>query len=302
MKYEKKIIAILCIGIFQFHCITFSKIFKEKKVCIVLSVGGAKGIAQIGAIDALKKKNVGINCVFGNSMGSVIGSLYATDPDLNLKERYRDFIAKFLSRSKSKQEKKGDSTENILMQLGKSIFSEKNSDWLTILGKLTESIINSTFYTDFDNEQFREVLNEFFENKDISQTRIPFATSYHAKKGDGLELVVASNGNLSEAVARSANNPFIFKNTDIMNLQYLDPGSDRVASVPVTEACLHFKPTQIIAINVTGQKAFYSSDMNCAIKEIMVNIHYTPHEALKGTGEEFEKMYNLGFAAVEEIM
>lgn len=48
------------------------------KVGLVLSGGGARGAAHIGAIEALEEMNVPIDFIVGTSMGAVIGGLYAS--------------------------------------------------------------------------------------------------------------------------------------------------------------------------------------------------------------------------------
>lgn len=48
------------------------------KTCLVLSGGGARGIAHVGVIRALEAERVPIDCIVGTSMGAVIGSLYAS--------------------------------------------------------------------------------------------------------------------------------------------------------------------------------------------------------------------------------
>ena len=50
---------------------------RAQKVGLVLSGGGAKGMAHIGVIRALEENNIPIDYVAGTSMGAVIGSLYA---------------------------------------------------------------------------------------------------------------------------------------------------------------------------------------------------------------------------------
>ncbi len=50
---------------------------KRPKVGLVFSGGGARGLAQIGVLRALEKHKVPIDFIVGNSMGSVIGGLYA---------------------------------------------------------------------------------------------------------------------------------------------------------------------------------------------------------------------------------
>ncbi len=49
----------------------------KKKVALVLSSGGSKGLAHIGAINVLEKNGFQITSVAGSSIGSVIGGLYA---------------------------------------------------------------------------------------------------------------------------------------------------------------------------------------------------------------------------------
>jgi NTE family protein len=48
------------------------------RICLVLSGGGARGIAHVGVIKALEEMHVPIDCIAGTSMGAVIGGLYAS--------------------------------------------------------------------------------------------------------------------------------------------------------------------------------------------------------------------------------
>ena len=49
----------------------------RKKVGIVLSGGGAKGVAHIGVIKALEELNIPIDYIAGTSIGAIIGGLYS---------------------------------------------------------------------------------------------------------------------------------------------------------------------------------------------------------------------------------
>lgn len=51
----------------------------KKKVALVLSGGGARGLAHIGVIEELEKQGYEISSIAGTSMGSVIGGVYALD-------------------------------------------------------------------------------------------------------------------------------------------------------------------------------------------------------------------------------
>ena len=56
---------------------TVSTALNRKKVAVVLSGGGAKGMAHIGALKVLERAGIPIDIVTGTSMGSIIGGLYA---------------------------------------------------------------------------------------------------------------------------------------------------------------------------------------------------------------------------------
>lgn len=54
-----------------------STFVNRKKVAVVLSGGGAKGMAHIGVLKVLEKAGIPVDIVTGTSMGSIIGGLYS---------------------------------------------------------------------------------------------------------------------------------------------------------------------------------------------------------------------------------
>ena len=56
---------------------------KRPKVGVVLSGGGAKGLAHIGVLKVLEENNVKIDYIGGTSMGAIIGGLYASGYSAN---------------------------------------------------------------------------------------------------------------------------------------------------------------------------------------------------------------------------
>src|SRR5579863_2050192 len=72
----------------------------QPPTCAVLSVGNMKGIAEIGALMAMRDAGVHVDCIAGNSMGSLVAGLYATAPNENLVDRFRQFKDGYLSRTK----------------------------------------------------------------------------------------------------------------------------------------------------------------------------------------------------------
>ena len=234
---------------------------------LVLSVGGVRGLAHIGAIDALKQKDIKPDAVFGNSMGAVIGALYVTAPAANLAARYRDLIASY--------EKRIAHETPVYRKIG---------IWL----RLTE--------VEFDNKLFETALRDFWSGVKIEDLPVRFATSYKAREGESIIDVGRVSGDLAEAVARSANNPFIFKNAD---LNYIDPGIDRVSAIPVEDAFRLFRPARIIAVNVTGDPVFYSKNVSASVIEVNLNIPaFKPEEELAGTGRNFGWLYKVGYDAM----
>lgn len=62
-----------------FHVITVSAYNNNRpKIGLVLSGGGARGLAHIGVLKALEEKQIPIDYIAGTSMGAIIGGLYAT--------------------------------------------------------------------------------------------------------------------------------------------------------------------------------------------------------------------------------
>lgn len=56
---------------------------ERKKVAVVLSGGGAKGMAHIGALKVIEKAGIPIDIITGTSMGSIIGGLYSIGYNAN---------------------------------------------------------------------------------------------------------------------------------------------------------------------------------------------------------------------------
>ncbi len=63
-----------------FYCmglLLFSHFLYAQKVGLVMSGGGASGLAHIGVLKALEENHIPVNCIAGTSIGSIIGGLYS---------------------------------------------------------------------------------------------------------------------------------------------------------------------------------------------------------------------------------
>ncbi len=74
-------VSLLCVvaGAQQYN----SKYDGRKKVAVVLSGGGAKGMAHIGVLKVLERAGIPVDIITGTSMGSIIGGLYAIGYNAN---------------------------------------------------------------------------------------------------------------------------------------------------------------------------------------------------------------------------
>lgn len=77
----------------------------NKKIALVLSSGGARGIAHIGVIDVLEENGYEITSIVGCSMGSLVGGMYASG-------NYQQFKEWILSMTKKKMLKLSDADIN----------------------------------------------------------------------------------------------------------------------------------------------------------------------------------------------
>ena len=75
----KKILLILAVILMSdaVSAQTDSTAVGRKKVAVVLSGGGAKGMAHIGVLKVLERAGIPIDIITGTSMGSIVGGLYA---------------------------------------------------------------------------------------------------------------------------------------------------------------------------------------------------------------------------------
>lgn len=67
-----------CVVLFLIFALFFVRIsLYGQSVAVVLSGGGAKGLAHIGVLKALEENNIPIDYIAGTSMGAIVGGMYA---------------------------------------------------------------------------------------------------------------------------------------------------------------------------------------------------------------------------------
>lgn len=186
---------------------------KKPKVVLVLSGGGAKGIAHIPLLQALDSLNIVPDLIIGNSMGSVIGGLYAMGYS-------------------------GDSIEKIARNIDwdkllggnaslKSVSVEEKSEFQRYLVGIGIKDGKPTSVSSLLNDQYlREFLSELtlpvYNIKDFDNLAIPFrAMATDVVYG---KEVVLSKGNLAFAMRSSMSLPAIFKTMPYEETLLVDGG------------------------------------------------------------------------------
>ena len=53
------------------------RIRRNERVALVLGAGGARGLAQIGVLEALDARGLEISAIAGSSSGALVGGVYA---------------------------------------------------------------------------------------------------------------------------------------------------------------------------------------------------------------------------------
>ena len=264
--------------------------FREIQTCLVLSVGGKQGLSHIGAIEAILQ-NEDIDCVFGNSMGSLIGVLFASEPEGSIETRYTELMNHYIEATEAEARIKGISG-GVLGGVAAFILTGGASGLVTIAGTILGGLLNAQSANQIDNPRFTKILNSYLEEKSFSDLQMPFATQYIQQVGHGVEFITVSSGNLAEAVGHSINNPFIFKNADI---QKFDPGADRISAIPILEAYRSFLPDRIVSVNVTGEKPIITKEIICEIFQIDIEPIEVSDDAFMGGNREFEGMIEYGY-------
>ena len=77
--FNKKLILLLFSALWSWSSFAQNqKSDKPIKVGLVLSGGGAKGFAHIGALKGIEEAGIEIDFIGGTSMGAIVGALYAS--------------------------------------------------------------------------------------------------------------------------------------------------------------------------------------------------------------------------------
>ena len=207
----KKLLLIFCLLFVASHSVWSQQ--ERPKVGLVLSGGGAKGIAHIGVLKAIDSAGLKIDYVTGTSMGSIIGGLYSVGYSGNQIEK----ITKKLN------------WDELLS--GKPIYKYVGIDEKDEFGQYSAEvgIKNHKIQTAtglIDSQELWLILNRMFlpvyNIKDFSKFSIPFKC-ITTDLSNGKAIVIA-NGDIVKGVRASMAIPSVFTAVDSDKTKLVDGG------------------------------------------------------------------------------
>jgi predicted acylesterase/phospholipase RssA len=282
-----------------------------RRTCLVLSVGGPRGVAHLGAIAAVRKAGLKIDCVVGNSMGSLVGGLFAAAPGDDTEARFRRFSEAYVAETKADAAKNGVIGAAIGGAVGAALGAALGAQGMdgkgaavagAVLGASGGFALGARQTAKVDRDRLVRVLDGQVGGARIEALPLPYATTYQQRADNGLALVVLRSGNLADAIGKSVANPFIFANLDIVAQGAVDPGADRASMTPVDEACRLFPDANLLAINVTDEPAFYRAEMKCPLREVRVDPGPLDAEAVFRLEADFTRAVKAGFDATAKAL
>jgi len=245
----KKIISLILCGCLSIAAFAESpdsvSVCRRQTVGLVLSGGGAKGIAHAGVIQALEENGIPIDYIAGTSMGAIVGGLYAAGYtpheiiELILSEEFESWSTGKINPALTYYYLRPELSPAIVkLDIGRS-------DTATTKSLLPNSLINPIPM----NFGFMEVFSPHTAvcASDFDDLFVPFrcvASDVYNK-----EKVVLRRGDLGEAIRMSMTFPVAFKPIERNGLPMFDGGI--YDNFPVSVMKEEFAPDVIIGVDVT---------------------------------------------------
>lgn len=202
---------------------------------IALSGGGAKSLAQVGALKVLEREGVPVSYVTGTSAGAIVGAVYVTSRDA------RETEERVLAHLRTTGT--GFNAETLAAATGggrrPGILGMVRSIWHA--GRGAEGLL--------DGAAMRRSFQVLLGDAAFAQARLPFATTA-LDLVTGRRLIFAA-GPLVEAVYASAAIPGLFEPLVLGEHILVDGGW--AEPVPV-ETCRHLGAIHVLAVDVSADR------------------------------------------------
>ncbi len=272
---------------------------RVRPTTVVLSVGGADGVAHLGALQALDEAGVRVAAVVGSSMGALVGAVYASAPTEAAEPRFARLTRAYAEATAGEARRNGLGLGLLLGALATLLTSGAA---LPTLAAGAGFAVGAQTTPRLDGARLVRVMDRFFGGAKVEALPIPFAAIYLAPRGGGVQVMAARAGALAEAVGGSVANPLLFPDVDVTTAARLDPGADRAAAVPVEDACRLFPGHNVLAINVTAQPALFSAAMTCPLLEVRIAPPGLRADEVLARGEAYARAIEAGRRATRAAL
>lgn len=186
---------------------------ERPRIGLVLSGGGAKGMAHVGVLKVLEELNIPIDYIAGTSMGSIIGGLYAygySAHELDSILRATDW-GKLLNDAPDWRDVFYMNKNNYLLNLPWGMNEEKTG--FAPMGLLKGQHVNNLFYT---------LTSRAYQYKGFEDFNIPFfCVAADIVKGEPIYL---DSGNLALSMRASMAIPSVFTPVKLDSMVLVDGG------------------------------------------------------------------------------
>ncbi|MGW9684331.1 patatin-like phospholipase family protein [Flagellimonas sp. 2504JD1-5] len=195
---------------------------ENPKVGLVLSGGGAKGLAHIGALKVIDEAGIKIDYIGGTSMGAIVGALYASGysgEELDSIFRVTDF-------SKLIQDN--------VPRGAKTFYEKEDSERYALSLPFTNFNVSFPQAISGGQNIYNELVRLLFHVKDVQEfKRLPIPFLCIATNVETGEEVLLDSGYLPEAIMASGTFPSLFEPAEIEGEILIDGGV--VNNYPIDE-------------------------------------------------------------------
>jgi predicted acylesterase/phospholipase RssA len=267
-------------------------------VCLALGGGGARGAAHIGVMRVLQREGIPIDYIVGNSMGSVVGGLYAAG--LSLEE-----ISELLANGSLKKAYIGFIPPKILIAPMEDLFNPFHKQYAGL----------------YSGKKFTKFLDSHLPRKDmnVQDTKIPFsAVATNLLDGKAYRL---SEGRLSTVIKASSALTPLLKPVAIGDKLYMDggvranlpakaareTGAGVVLAVLVDEPLGMVPPKRFMHLGNIGSRMIdivlaTADERQLQYADVVINPNVSGIAILSNHGDDIAKAIHAGELATEKAM
>ncbi|MEM8998790.1 MAG: patatin-like phospholipase family protein [Bacteroidota bacterium] len=192
------------------------------KVGLVLSGGGAKGLAHIGALKVIEKSGVQIDYIGGTSMGAIVGALYAS----GYSAHELDSIFKATNFA--------DLIQDNVPRSAKTFYEKEDSERYALGLPFDNFKVSFPQAISGGQNIYNELVRLLFHVKDVEDFNdLPIPFLCIATNVETGEEVLLNRGYLPEAIMASGTFPSLFEPAEIDDIILIDGGV--VNNYPIDE-------------------------------------------------------------------